>query len=153
MGERPFCNHRWIAVQGMCAIHPIFTRILSEMYKNERCFEHFSFVMDTIDAFPEHISTTVVPVTLRDKPDALEYAARQGQVELASSTKSPTQNVCLSSFVKTIGIKKTWLENFKRAVMEAKHTNEFRLNDVMWEKTLQGLLRIQINCSKIPTRE
>ncbi|GFV24446.1 uncharacterized protein TNCV_5024711 [Trichonephila clavipes] len=36
--------------------------------------------MDPIDAFPEHISTTVVPVTLPDKPDALEYANRQGQV-------------------------------------------------------------------------
>ncbi|GFX70226.1 uncharacterized protein TNCV_4616631 [Trichonephila clavipes] len=34
--------------------------------------------MDPIDAFPEHLSTTVVPVTLPDKPDALEYAARQG---------------------------------------------------------------------------
>ncbi|GFT78949.1 hypothetical protein TNCV_3093351 [Trichonephila clavipes] len=55
---------------------PFFTRILSETYKSERCFEHFSFVMDPIDAFPEHISITVVPVPLPDKPDALEYAAR-----------------------------------------------------------------------------
>ncbi|GFS97552.1 hypothetical protein TNCV_4488081 [Trichonephila clavipes] len=38
--------------------------------------------MDPIDAFPEHLSTTVVPVTLPDKPDALEYAAWQVQVEL-----------------------------------------------------------------------
>ncbi|GFU72504.1 hypothetical protein TNCV_3525851 [Trichonephila clavipes] len=36
--------------------------------------------MDPIDAFHEYLSTTVVPVTMRDKPDALEYAARQGQV-------------------------------------------------------------------------
>ncbi|GFU08772.1 uncharacterized protein TNCV_991221 [Trichonephila clavipes] len=36
--------------------------------------------MEPIDAFPEHISTTVVPVTLPDKSDALENAARQGQV-------------------------------------------------------------------------
>ncbi|GFW24885.1 uncharacterized protein TNCV_3846191 [Trichonephila clavipes] len=36
--------------------------------------------MDPIDAFPEHISTTVVPVMLPDKPDAYEYAPRQGQV-------------------------------------------------------------------------
>ncbi|GFS71728.1 hypothetical protein TNCV_2995141 [Trichonephila clavipes] len=61
--------------------------------------------------------------------------------ELASSTKSPTQNVCLSCFVKTISIKKTLLDNFKRAVMEAKHVNEFRPNEVMWEKTSKGLLR------------
>ncbi|GFW17914.1 uncharacterized protein TNCV_2058621 [Trichonephila clavipes] len=37
-------------------------------------------MIDQIDAFPEHISTTVVPVTLPEKPDALEYAARQGQL-------------------------------------------------------------------------
>ncbi|GFS74160.1 hypothetical protein TNCV_969241 [Trichonephila clavipes] len=36
--------------------------------------------MDQIDAFPEHISTTVMPVTLPEKPDALEHAARQGHV-------------------------------------------------------------------------
>ncbi|GFV75651.1 hypothetical protein TNCV_2241001 [Trichonephila clavipes] len=36
--------------------------------------------MDQIDALPEHISTIVVPVTLPEKPDALEYAARQGQI-------------------------------------------------------------------------
>ncbi|GFU07684.1 uncharacterized protein TNCV_826661 [Trichonephila clavipes] len=35
--------------------------------------------MDQIDAFPEHISTTVVPMTLPEKPNALEYAALQGQ--------------------------------------------------------------------------
>ncbi|GFV69147.1 hypothetical protein TNCV_3101351 [Trichonephila clavipes] len=60
--------------------------------------------MDPIDAFPEHISTTVVPMTLPDKPDVLEYAARQAKSELASSTKSPPPNGCLSCFVKTIGI-------------------------------------------------
>ncbi|GFX25208.1 hypothetical protein TNCV_2753831 [Trichonephila clavipes] len=36
--------------------------------------------MDQIDALPEHISTTVMPVTLPEKPDALENAAWQGQV-------------------------------------------------------------------------
>ncbi|GFU53774.1 hypothetical protein TNCV_3472201 [Trichonephila clavipes] len=92
---------------------PFFNRILSEKYKSERCFEHFSFVMDPIDAFPEHISTTVVPVTLPDKPNALEYAARQAKSKLASSTKSPTQNVCLSCFVKTIGIKKDMVGQFQ----------------------------------------
>ncbi|GFW87272.1 hypothetical protein TNCV_4313951 [Trichonephila clavipes] len=32
--------------------------------------------MVPIDVFPDHLSTTVVPVMLPDKPDALEYAAR-----------------------------------------------------------------------------
>ncbi|GFW68314.1 uncharacterized protein TNCV_2263041 [Trichonephila clavipes] len=66
------------------------TRILFETYKSERCFKHFSFVMDPIDAFPEHLSTTVVPVTLPDKPDALEYAARSGQVRAGIIYQEPT---------------------------------------------------------------
>ncbi|GFX94419.1 hypothetical protein TNCV_4294621 [Trichonephila clavipes] len=60
------------------SLQSLLNRILFETYKSERCFKHFSFVMDPIDAFPEHLSTTVVPVTLPDKPVALEYAARQG---------------------------------------------------------------------------
>ncbi|GFU74776.1 hypothetical protein TNCV_2431661 [Trichonephila clavipes] len=43
-------------------------------------FSHQSITMDQIDAFPEHISRTVMSVTLPEKPDALQYAARQGQV-------------------------------------------------------------------------
>ncbi|GFW03013.1 hypothetical protein TNCV_156331 [Trichonephila clavipes] len=35
--------------------------------------------MDPTDAFPKDISTTMVPVKLPEKPDALGYAARQGQ--------------------------------------------------------------------------
>ncbi|GFV69323.1 uncharacterized protein TNCV_2942931 [Trichonephila clavipes] len=46
--------------------------------------------MDPIDAFPEHLSTTVVPVTLPDKPDALEYAALQGQVRAGIIYQEPT---------------------------------------------------------------
>ncbi|GFV00778.1 uncharacterized protein TNCV_1385931 [Trichonephila clavipes] len=98
--------------------------------------------MDPIDAFPEHLSTTVVPVTLPDKPDALEYAARQGQVRAGIIYQEPTAKRVFVLFCKDHWHqKKTWLDNFKRAVMEAKHVNEFRPNDVMWEKTSKGLLR------------
>ncbi|GFT59784.1 uncharacterized protein TNCV_2162401 [Trichonephila clavipes] len=45
--------------------------------------------MDQIDAFPEHISTTVMPVTLPEKPDALEYAARQGHVRACILYQEP----------------------------------------------------------------
>ncbi|GFX95289.1 hypothetical protein TNCV_848791 [Trichonephila clavipes] len=45
--------------------------------------------MDPIDAFPEHISTTVVTGTLSDKPDALEYAAPQGQVQAGIIYQEP----------------------------------------------------------------
>ncbi|GFV68102.1 hypothetical protein TNCV_1873841 [Trichonephila clavipes] len=65
----------------------------------------------------------------------------RAESELASSTKSPTQNVRLSCFVKTIGIKKTLLDNFKRVVKEAKHVNEFRPNKVMWGRKSKGLSR------------
>ncbi|GFX93232.1 uncharacterized protein TNCV_4761111 [Trichonephila clavipes] len=37
--------------------------------------------------------------------------------------------------------KKTLLDNFKRAILEAKHLNEFRPDDVLWEKISKGLLR------------
>ncbi|GFY12154.1 integrase catalytic domain-containing protein [Trichonephila clavipes] len=98
--------------------------------------------MDPIDAFPEHLSTTVVPVTLPDKPDALEYAARQGQVRAGIIYQEPTAKRVFVLFCKDHWHqKKTWLDNFKRAIMEAKHVNAFRPNDVMWEKTSKGLLR------------
>ncbi|GFU74871.1 uncharacterized protein TNCV_4961991 [Trichonephila clavipes] len=98
--------------------------------------------MDPIDAFPEQLSATVVPVTLPDKPDALEYAARQGQVRAGIIYQEPTAKRVFVLFCKDHWHqKKTWLDNFKRAVMEAKHVNEFRPNDVMWEKTYKGLLR------------
>ncbi|GFV91787.1 hypothetical protein TNCV_2974591 [Trichonephila clavipes] len=62
--------------------------------------------MDAIDAFPEHLSTTVVPVTLPDKPMRWNMLLGWAKSELASSTKSPPPNECLFCFVKTIGIKK-----------------------------------------------
>ncbi|GFT91621.1 hypothetical protein TNCV_686541 [Trichonephila clavipes] len=37
--------------------------------------------------------------------------------------------------------KKTLVDNFKRAIMEAKHVNEFRPDDVLWEKISKGLLK------------
>ncbi|GFX02357.1 uncharacterized protein TNCV_2285241 [Trichonephila clavipes] len=91
--------------------------------------------MDPIDAFIEHISTTVVPVTLPEKPDALEYAARQGQARAGIIYQETNAKRVFVLFCKDHWHKKkTWLDNFKRAVMEAKHANEFRPNEVMWEK-------------------
>ncbi|GFU88357.1 hypothetical protein TNCV_847501 [Trichonephila clavipes] len=37
--------------------------------------------------------------------------------------------------------KKTLVDNFKRAIVEAKHVNEFRPDDVLWEKISKGLLK------------
>ncbi|GFV98923.1 integrase catalytic domain-containing protein, partial [Trichonephila clavipes] len=98
--------------------------------------------MDPIDAFSEHLSNTVVPVTLTDKPVAMEYAARQGQVRAGISYQEPTAKRVFVLFCKDhLHQKETWLDNFKRDVMEAKHAKEFRPNDVMWEKTSNGRLR------------
>ncbi|GFV70266.1 uncharacterized protein TNCV_2513651 [Trichonephila clavipes] len=91
--------------------------------------------MDPIDAFLEHISTAVVPVTLPDKPDELEYAARQGQVQAGIICQEPNAKRVFVLFCKDHWHKKRrFLDNFKRAVMEAKQANEFRPNDVMWKK-------------------
>ncbi|GFT89526.1 hypothetical protein TNCV_4387811 [Trichonephila clavipes] len=97
--------------------------------------------MDPIDAFPEYISTTVVPVTLPDKPDALNISAGPSP-SWYHLPRAHRQTGVLFCFCKDHWhLKRTWLDNFKRAVMEAKHVNEFRPNDVMWEKTSKGLLR------------
>ncbi|GFU55850.1 uncharacterized protein TNCV_2255411 [Trichonephila clavipes] len=80
--------------------------------------------MDQIDAFPEHISTTVMPVTLPEKPDALEYAARQGHVRACIIYQEPNTKRVFVLFCKDNWYqKKTLLDNFKRAIFEAKHVN------------------------------
>ncbi|GFU30683.1 uncharacterized protein TNCV_109321 [Trichonephila clavipes] len=109
--------------------------------------------MDPIDAFPEHLSTTVVPVTLPDKPDALEYAAWQGQVRAGIIYQEPTAKRVFVLFCEDHWHQKRRGWTISNAVMEAKHVNEFRPNNVMWEKTSKGMLRNQTDCSKIPTRE
>ncbi|GFY19353.1 uncharacterized protein TNCV_4127401 [Trichonephila clavipes] len=108
-----------------------------------KCYaSHQSSTMDQIDAFPEHISTTVVPVTLPEKPDALEYAGRQGQVRACIICQEPNTKRVFVLFCKDNWYqKKTLVDNFKRAIMEAKHVNEVRPDDVLWEKISKGLLR------------
>ncbi|GFV86562.1 uncharacterized protein TNCV_4184171 [Trichonephila clavipes] len=65
--------------------------------------------MDPIDAFPELLSTTVVPVTLPDKPDALQYAARQGRVRAGIIYQEPTAKRVFVLFCKDHWHKKkTW---------------------------------------------
>ncbi|GFY09804.1 uncharacterized protein TNCV_3697661 [Trichonephila clavipes] len=80
--------------------------------------------MDQIDAFPEHISTTVMPMTLPEKPDALEYAAWQGQVRVCiiyqkSNTKRVFILFCKDNWYQT----KTLGNNFKRQEDDALSSN------------------------------
>ncbi|GFX64219.1 uncharacterized protein TNCV_1239961 [Trichonephila clavipes] len=98
--------------------------------------------MDQVDAFPEHISTTVVPVTLPENPDALVYAALQGHVRACILYQEPNTKRVFVLFCKdNWHQKKTLVDNFKRAILESKHVNEFRPDDVLWEKISKGLLR------------
>ncbi|GFU33767.1 uncharacterized protein TNCV_7601 [Trichonephila clavipes] len=98
--------------------------------------------MDQIDTFPEHISTTVVPEKLSEKPEALEYAARQGQVRACIIYKEPNTKRVFVLFCKDNWYqKKKLVDNYNRAIMEAKNVNEFRRDDVLWEKFAKGLLR------------
>ncbi|GFW90104.1 uncharacterized protein TNCV_3485561 [Trichonephila clavipes] len=66
----------WVASPTSC-LKSMKARFVSTLFIS--CLSSIS-MMDPIHAFPEHISITVVPMTLPEKPDALEYAARQGQV-------------------------------------------------------------------------
>ncbi|GFT36446.1 uncharacterized protein TNCV_2990811 [Trichonephila clavipes] len=99
--------------------------------------------MDPIDAFPEHLSTTVVPVTLPDKPDALEYAAWQDQVRAGIIYQEPTTKRVFVLFCKDHWHKKNVVGQFQTGRHGGKNANEFSPNDVMWEKTSNSLLRNQ----------
>lgn len=95
-----------------------------------------------MDAFPEHLSSTVVPVTLPEKPDALEYAAQQGQVRAGILYQEPHAKRVFTLFRQDPWYhQKTLMDNFKRAVLEAKHVNEFRPNAILWEKVSKSLLK------------
>ncbi|GFT62201.1 uncharacterized protein TNCV_639621 [Trichonephila clavipes] len=98
--------------------------------------------MDQFDAFPELISTTVVLVTLPEKPDALEYAARQGHVCAFVIYEEPNTKRVFVLFCKNNWYqKKTLVDNFKSSILEAKQVNEFRPDDVLREKISKGHLR------------
>ncbi|GFV61058.1 hypothetical protein TNCV_620631 [Trichonephila clavipes] len=103
--------------------------------------------------FPSTFHRTVVPVTLPEKPDALEYAARQGQVRACIINQDPNTKRVFVLFCKYNWYqKKTLVDNFKRAIMQAKHVNEFRPDDVLWEKISKRLLRNPDRPMKTRTR-
>ncbi|GFT64474.1 uncharacterized protein TNCV_2382281 [Trichonephila clavipes] len=81
-------------------------------------------------------------VTLPEKPDVLEYAAREGHVRACIIYQEPNTKRVFVLFCKDNWYqKKTLLDDFKRANLEAKHVTEFRPDDVLWEKISKGLLR------------
>ncbi|GFU03523.1 hypothetical protein TNCV_2257341 [Trichonephila clavipes] len=101
-------------------------------------------MMDQIDAFPEsraHFHD-------RDARDAAREIRRLGICRSAGTRPfwhhlSATQHetgVCLV-LQRQLVPKKMLLDNFKRAILEAKYVNEFRPDHVLWEKISKGLLR------------
>ncbi|GFX74696.1 uncharacterized protein TNCV_3121261 [Trichonephila clavipes] len=70
-------------------------------------------MIDSIDAFPEHLSTAVVPVTLPEKPDALEYTARQGQVRAGIIYQEPNAKRVFVLFCKNHWHKKDAFGQFQ----------------------------------------
>ncbi|GFX23078.1 uncharacterized protein TNCV_360921 [Trichonephila clavipes] len=85
---RDWFKHSWLATDD--STHILFKSIKEDSSRHfTSVYASLQCTMDQIDAFPEHISTTVVPVTLPEKPDALEYAARQGQVHACIIYQEP----------------------------------------------------------------
>ncbi|GFT80034.1 uncharacterized protein TNCV_1368171 [Trichonephila clavipes] len=81
-------QHSWLATDD--STHILFKSIKEDSSRRFTSVDaSLQCTMDQIDAFPEHISTTVVPVTLPEKPDALEYAALQGQVQACINYQEP----------------------------------------------------------------
>ncbi|GFY04956.1 hypothetical protein TNCV_2176121 [Trichonephila clavipes] len=67
---------------------------------------------------------------------------RQGQVRACIVYPEPNTKRVFVLFCKDNWYqKKTLVDNFKRAIMGTKNVNEFRPDDVLWEKISKGLLR------------
>ncbi|GFX65827.1 hypothetical protein TNCV_2043601 [Trichonephila clavipes] len=89
--------------------------------------------MNQIDAFPENISTTVMAVTNARETRRIGICSSAGTslclciIYQEPNTKRDFVLFCKDNWYQ----KKTLLDNFKRAIMEAKHVNEFRPDDVL----------------------
>ncbi|GFV06325.1 hypothetical protein TNCV_1528491 [Trichonephila clavipes] len=140
LGQCPFCNqttcHRWIAVQGMC---PILHLPINPNF-HSRCF---TSVHDGPNRclFRAHFHH-------RGARDAARGARRIGICRSAGtipclhhlSRAQHETSFCLV-LQRQLVPKKTLVDNFKRDIMEAKHVNELKTVDVLWEKISKGLLR------------
>ncbi|GFT18430.1 uncharacterized protein TNCV_4059341 [Trichonephila clavipes] len=126
----PFCNHRGMSLASCL-----------KRIKARGALNTFHSSWTRLMPSPSTFLPLWCPCRCPIKPMRWNMLLGRAKSELASYTKSPPPNECLFCFVKTIGIKKDVVGHFKRAAMKAKHANEFRPNDVMWEKTSKGLLR------------
>ncbi|GFU21219.1 uncharacterized protein TNCV_4671141 [Trichonephila clavipes] len=70
--------------------------------------------MDQINTILEHISTTVMPLMLPEKPDALEYAARHGQVRACIIYQEPNTKRVFVLFSKA-----NWCQKKTRCIISS----------------------------------
>ncbi|GFT25465.1 uncharacterized protein NPIL_559071 [Nephila pilipes] len=95
-----------------------------------------------MDAFPAAPSSTVRPVCVPDKTDALDHVVRQGLVKAFITYQEPKNNRIFVSFSSPTWFqKKTLMDNFKRTIHEAQVENRFDPDAVQWEKISQAFMR------------
>ncbi|GFS29239.1 hypothetical protein NPIL_123251 [Nephila pilipes] len=95
-----------------------------------------------MDAFPTSPSSTVLPVYLPDKADAMEHVPRNGMVKsfiIYQELKNKRIFVSFSS--PTWFQKKVFMDNFKLTISETQVENQFDPEAVQWDKISQTLLR------------
>ncbi|GFS80420.1 hypothetical protein NPIL_9311 [Nephila pilipes] len=96
-----------------------------------------------MDAFPAAPSSTIRPVHLPEKTNALEHVVRQGLVKAFITYQEPKNNRIFVSFSPPPPWfqKKTLMDNFKRTIHEAQVENRFDPDAVQWDKISQAFMR------------
>ncbi|GFX44386.1 hypothetical protein TNCV_1130021, partial [Trichonephila clavipes] len=161
LGQCPFCNqttcHRWIAVQGMCAIlsthQSHFIRDWLLVTLPTSCFERIK--KTRLDASYQSTLrfsarwTKLMPFRAHFHDRNARDAAETRRFGICRSARTrtgvhhlqePNAKRVFVLFCKDRGTKKTLLDNFKRAILEAKHLNSQARRCLVGEN-LKGLLR------------
>ncbi|GFT46460.1 hypothetical protein TNCV_1962501 [Trichonephila clavipes] len=91
--------------------------------------------------------------TLRDDSTHQDKQYEMGNLGSQTSSEGDRSHYSLGTEISNDYKKwKTLVDNFKRTIMEAKHVNEFRPDDVLWEKISKGLLKNPDRQLKTSTR-
>ncbi|GFS37342.1 hypothetical protein NPIL_415501 [Nephila pilipes] len=103
-----------------------------------------------MDAFPAAPSTTLRPVCVPDKTDALEHVIRQGLVKAFIAYQEPKNNCIFVSFSSPTWFQKiTLMDNFKRTIHEAQVEYRFDPDAVQLRKEEPGMIHL-IQTTNVP---
>ncbi|GFT33160.1 hypothetical protein NPIL_640191 [Nephila pilipes] len=95
-----------------------------------------------MDALPVALSSTVLPIYLTDKVDAMEHVVREGMAKAFITYEEPKNNRIFVPFSSPTWFqKKTFMDNFRRTINEVRKEIRFDPNAVQWEKISQAFLR------------